>query len=69
LEEVQKKRSQRFKKNFYNNFFISCIDLRSEISYGVFLMKKLLGILVLVFLFSGKANAGVNEAIEVDGKK
>ena len=32
-------------------------------------MKKLLGILVLVFLFSGKANAGVNEAIEVDGKK
>ena len=50
-------------KNIYNNFFISCIDLRSEISYGVFLMKKLLGILVLVFLFCGKANAGVNEAI------
>ena len=24
-------------------------------------MKKLLGILVLVFLFSGNANAGVNE--------
>ena len=30
------------------HFFISCADLRSEISYGVFLMKKLF---LYVFLF------------------
>ena len=34
-KKYEKKEAKKFKKNIYNNFFISCIGLRSKISYGV----------------------------------
>ena len=40
LKNYQKKEAKSIKKNIYNTFFIRCIDLHSEIFYGVFLNEK-----------------------------
>ena len=37
-KKYEKKEAKNLKKNIYNNFFISCIGLLSEISYEVFLI-------------------------------